>query len=102
MSTTGGYQEDSGELRAHAVTVGRLAGRVDTAAGAVRTTLDSNAFGYVCQFLVPQVVAMGEITRAAVVGAGLSVDAVQLGLRATAEVYDRVEDDNATIFEGGR
>lgn len=32
----------------------------------------------------------------------VGVDVVRLGLRTTAEVYDRVEDDNTAIFRGAR
>jgi hypothetical protein len=90
---------DPDDLRRHATTVSGLADQLSAAAGSLPGDLGGGALGTFCEFLASGLQGgMGEVSGATT-SASVSVDQISMGLRQTAENYQRVDDGNSTDLD---
>jgi excreted virulence factor EspC (type VII ESX diderm) len=95
-----GFNVDLNELRSHATTLSDVAGQVrSTAAGAQDSV--GGAYGQITEFFASAVTSSADEVRGAINQAGDSVDEVHVGLQATADSYQNIDDHYATVFESG-
>ncbi|HEY6742935.1 MAG TPA: type VII secretion target [Lapillicoccus sp.] len=86
------YETSPAALRQHARTLDTVGQGVDQAVQAAETTLDTEAFGILCQFLPPFVARSQNQTRDAIQAVADEARSTASGLRRMAGNYD----DNET------
>ena len=85
-------------LRAHAATVGGLAGQVSSAGSAAQATAGGDSFGSIAQFFAQSIMSTSDQMRDAIGTSAQSVTDVQSGLIATANDYQQTEEHHAQVF----
>jgi Excreted virulence factor EspC, type VII ESX diderm len=92
MTDGGTLQVDTDALRAHARDIAGVAQALGEAVEAGEATLDLKAFGMLLSFFVPLVVHQQEEGIRALKSAKKTLDALDLGLTASAFVFDTVDE----------
>ncbi|MGH3994044.1 MAG: type VII secretion target [Pseudonocardiaceae bacterium] len=100
---TDGFAVYPPDLQAHADALDRQRDRI----GTVRSAADSaslgiESFGILCQFFAMAAHGHAGTAKQCIDGLHDAVDQMVGGIRDTAEVYDRADEANRAIFEGGR
>lgn len=93
-----GFEVDVDGLRAHAAAVGGIAGQVGSAGSAAQTTVDGGSFGAIAEFFAQAVLSATGQVRDAIGTSAQTVQDVQAGLTATANLYQQIEDLHAGVF----
>ncbi|TCP57413.1 excreted virulence factor EspC (type VII ESX diderm) [Tamaricihabitans halophyticus] len=98
----GNFDVSTEEMRTHAGKVTGVGERLGTAASAAKqTTLNTEAFGLIGQFLVPGVLAVSGAATLAIGAAKTSAENLAESVKGAAEDYDQTEESNAKPFEKG-
>jgi len=92
MSDDGSLQVDTDAVRAHAQQVAGLAqGLGEAVQAGTHSAMDTQAFGVLCAFLVPPVVALQAVGIVALTTAAATLAGVDVGLRGVANGYDAID-----------
>ncbi|MGH4012708.1 MAG: type VII secretion target [Pseudonocardiaceae bacterium] len=99
---TDGFAVYPPDLQAHADALDRQRDRI----GTVRSAADSaslgiESFGILCQFFAADTHGHAETAKGTLDALLDAVGQMADGVRDTAKVYDRVDEANRAIFEGG-
>lgn len=99
----GGFGVSPDEVRAHAKKITQVSDRLGTAGSAAgEATLNTEAFGLIGQFLVPQVLMVSGTAKAAISTAEQSTEKLFQAVKSTADDYQETDETNSTIFPEGR
>lgn len=88
------------EVRSHATTVGTLAGQVREATTAAQTSVSGDAYGLIGQFFASAIIEACGTGQEGFAKAAQTVDQMRDGLNATAELYQGIDQSNATGLNG--
>ncbi|MGH3793982.1 MAG: type VII secretion target [Pseudonocardiaceae bacterium] len=98
-----GFTVYPADLRAHANTLDQQAERIGRARSAAQDAgPDLESFGILCQFFAIDADIHVMTAKRCLDGLGDAVSQMAGGVRDTAELYDRADAVNRTIFEGVR
>ena len=92
------YETSPSALRSHAATVDTVADGIDTAVQAADTTLDTGAFGVLCQFLPPFISTSQTQTRDAITALAEEARSTASRLRRMGGNYDNTETTSSTRY----
>lgn len=99
MTEANQFQVDHDQIRAHAATVGDLAGQLSSVAGGLSGGgLSGNALGTFVQFLAAGLQGAMDQTTQSITHASAAVDDVSAGLRQTADGYQHTDELNAALL----
>lgn len=94
------FSVDVGQVHQHASTVSGLAGQVQQAATTANSAVSGDAYGVIGQFFASAVLqACGDI-QGGIGTAAQTMQSMSNGLRATGELYQRLDELGASGFQG--
>lgn len=89
------------DLRTHSSTVSGIASSIGQAASAAQTTLDPQAFGLLCSFIVPIISGSMTSTTTAIQDLAKAVDSASTKVRTMANTYDDSEATAVARYRAG-
>lgn len=94
------YEVDPAGMRAHAGSLGRIAGRVRDSHAAASTTVDPGAFGIVNSFLASAATSIASGLATAIDHRADDIEEVVANLRAMARNHETTDDSARRNVEG--
>ena len=95
MTTSPGFQVDPGQIRAHAGTVGGIAGQLSSVGGGLPGGLGDHALGTFVQFLTAGLQTAMAKSADAVTHGSRAVDNMSSALTRAADSYQHIDGDHA-------
>ena len=93
-----GFNVNIDEVRAHARTVGDIAGTVRSVASGAQDSVSGGAFGQIAEFFASAITGAADTVRQSMGHAGETVDQVRSGLDKAADGYQTIEDQHVSVF----
>jgi type IV secretory pathway TrbL component len=94
------FSVDVAQVQQHAGTVSGLAGQVQQAAGTANAAVSGDAYGVIGQFFASAILqACGDI-QGGITTAAQTMQSVSNGLKASGELYQRLDELSAAGFSG--
>ena len=93
-----GFDVNVGEVRMHCTTVATYSSQVNAAFGAAQSSVHDNAYGVVGAFFAGAMMMASDQAREGILKAAKSLNDVQAGLKAVADLYQQVDDAHAQLL----
>jgi hypothetical protein len=93
-----GFHVNAGEVRVHSSTVATISTQVSSACGTAQASVNDNAYGLIGQFFAAAIMLASDQVREGILKAAKSLNDVQTGLDAVADLYQRVDETHAQVL----